>query len=211
MRPANDLTGRTFGRLKVVTRAGSDERGKALWKCICDCGETAVIVGYSLTRGDTQSCGCLVGLVASTRPSALYGGLTLTEHAARSGISSSTLDKRVRKYGEPFPPHLNKTRAEQELQVFEQDRENGKRTYSRRIGRAAAWHQKDGIAPAPDPLAASSEGTNEHRAEFAEQDASQAAAEHRADSVELRGPMHTRWGFDPGPSVRPSWKDRGLR
>ena len=142
MRPANDLTGRTFGRLKVVTRAGSDERGKALWKCICDCGETAVIVGYSLTRGDTQSCGCLVGLVASTRPSALYGGLTLTEHAARSGISSSTLDKRVSKYGEPFPSHLNKARAEQELRVFEQDRENNRRAPSKRLGRAANTHDQ---------------------------------------------------------------------
>lgn len=211
MMPVKYLAGRRFGRLEVVERDGSDGFGKATWKCICDCGNTAVIVGYNLTGGSTLSCGCLVGLVARTRPSKLYDGLTLAEHAERSGIPFSTLYKRVSKYGEPFPSHLNKTRAEQELRVFEQDRENGKRTYSRRMGRAAAWHQKDGIAPAPDPVAASSEGNNEHRAEFAEHDASQAAAEHRADSVELRGPMHTRWGFDPGPSVRPSWKDRGLR
>lgn len=141
MNPANDLTGRTYGRLMVVSRAGSDERNKALWTCLCDCGENAVIAGYNLTREDgTQSCGCLVGLVANTRPSKLYDGLTLAEHAERSGISFSTLDKRVRKFGEPFPAHLEKTRAEQELRVFEQDRENNKRPFFRRIGRAAAHH-----------------------------------------------------------------------
>jgi hypothetical protein len=189
--PANDLTGRTFGRLKVTSREGSDGRGKATWKCACDCGNSAVIIGYSLTRGDTQSCGCLVGLVANTRPAKLYDGLTLAEHAAHSGISQSTLDKRVRKYGEPFPSHLNKTRAEQELQVFEQDRENNRRTKSKRLGRAAAWHMKDGIGPAPEPVSATSEGTNDQRAEFAEQDASQAAAQHDAEHIEPQAAPRT--------------------
>jgi hypothetical protein len=46
MRPANDLAGRTFERLKVASRAGSNERGKATWKGVCDCGNAAVIVGY---------------------------------------------------------------------------------------------------------------------------------------------------------------------
>jgi hypothetical protein len=116
MRPANDLTGRAFGRLKVVSRSGSDECGKSLWSCVCDCGEIAIVRGYALTRGDTQSCDCLVGLVRRSQPATLYDGLTLAEHATRSGISQSTLDKRVRKYGEPFPAHLDKTRAEQEPQ-----------------------------------------------------------------------------------------------
>ncbi|MFM0451677.1 hypothetical protein PQR21_14920 [Paraburkholderia nemoris] len=139
--PVKDLAGRRFGRLEVVDRDGSDGFGKATWKCICDCGNTAVIVGYNLTGGSTLSCGCLVSLVANTRRSALYDGLTLAQHAERSGLSSSTLDKRVRKYGEPFPAHLDKTRAEQELRVFEQDRENNRRTRDTRLGRAAAWHK----------------------------------------------------------------------
>ncbi|MFL9998261.1 hypothetical protein PQR46_18650 [Paraburkholderia sediminicola] len=88
-----------------------------------------------MTSADALSCGCLVGLVANTRLSKLYDGLTLAEHAARSGISQSTLYKRVRRYGEPFPPHQS-----DELRVLEQDTENNKRTASRRIGRAAAHH-----------------------------------------------------------------------
>lgn len=144
MRPANDLTGRTFGRLKVASRAGSDEHGKATWRCACDCGNSAVIVGYSLTRGDTLSCGCLVGLVANARPAKLYGGLTLAEHAERSGIPFSTLYKRVRKYGHPFPPHLSG-----ELRVFEQDRENNRRAPSKRLGRAAKTHKQTNTLSAP--------------------------------------------------------------
>lgn len=30
-----DLTGQTFGLLKVIERAGSDNRGEALWECEC--------------------------------------------------------------------------------------------------------------------------------------------------------------------------------
>lgn len=131
----NDLTGRTFGRLRVTKRDGSDKFNQATWECVCDCGKSTVVCGHSLTRGSTQSCGCLVGYVARTRPSALYDGLTLAEHAERSGIPQSTLDKRVRKYGYPFPAHLS-----DELRVFEQDRENNKRTCSRRLGRAADHH-----------------------------------------------------------------------
>lgn len=191
VRPANDLTGRRFGRLCVTKRAGGDEFGKATWECACDCGNSAVVVGYNLTRGDTLSCGCLVRLVANTRPSALYDGLTLAQHAERSGLSYSTLDKRVRKYGEPFPAHLDKTRAEQELRVFEQDRANNRCTMSKRLGRAAAWHTKDSRMAAPEPVGTLLPGTDEQRARFAKQDASQAAARHDAERIEPRAAPRT--------------------
>jgi hypothetical protein len=211
VRPINDLTGRVFGRLTVIEREASAHHARPVWKCSCDCGNTAIVIGYGLTRGDTLSCGCLVGLVANTRPSRLYDGLTLAEHATRSGISASTLFKRAKKYGEPFPSHLNATRAEQELQVAERDRENGKRSFSRRMGRAAPWHKQDGIAPAPEPVTDISPGTDEQRAQFADQDASKASEQHRADHVKPKGQVRSRWGFDPGPGIRPSRKDRGLK
>jgi hypothetical protein len=147
VRPANDLTGRRFGRLRVIYRAGSNEQRYATWNCVCDCGNTTVVSGRSMTLGFTLSCGCLIGLVANTRPAKRYDGLTLAEHVERSGIPKSTLQMRIAKFGEPFPAHLAKTRAEQELRVFEQDRENNKRTMSKRLGRAAAWHKKDSRIP----------------------------------------------------------------
>ncbi len=54
-----DLTGRTFGRLTVVERAGSNPFGYATWQCRCQCGNTCVVVGSRLTAGTVKSCGCL--------------------------------------------------------------------------------------------------------------------------------------------------------
>ncbi len=54
-----DLTGQRFGRLTVLEQAGRDSRREATWWCICDCGNKIQVPGYSLRRGNTQSCGCL--------------------------------------------------------------------------------------------------------------------------------------------------------
>lgn len=59
MSRANDLTGRRFGRLLVIERAGSNAKGNSLWKCLCDCGKETVVVGYTLTGNRSHSCGCL--------------------------------------------------------------------------------------------------------------------------------------------------------
>jgi hypothetical protein len=61
MKPATDLTGRVFGRLKVIARAGSTE-GKSprpLWRCLCVCGGKRVVPAAALVAGRTRSCGCL--------------------------------------------------------------------------------------------------------------------------------------------------------
>lgn len=54
-----DITGRRFGRLTVIERAGSNKYG-AKWKCECDCGNISVVLGAKLRNGHTKSCGCLV-------------------------------------------------------------------------------------------------------------------------------------------------------
>lgn len=58
MSKIKDLTGRKFGRLKVIKYDGSNKYGRALWLCQCDCGNTKAIIGSSLLRGLTISCGC---------------------------------------------------------------------------------------------------------------------------------------------------------
>jgi hypothetical protein len=58
MPPPLDLEGRTFGRLLVLGRAGSDRHGKALWRCACACGKEVVTNTTQLRRGRTASCGC---------------------------------------------------------------------------------------------------------------------------------------------------------
>ena len=54
----HDLTGMKFGRLAVI---GLDkiERGRAYFKCQCECGEICIRQGHTLTKGGTPSCGCL--------------------------------------------------------------------------------------------------------------------------------------------------------
>lgn len=54
-----DLTGKRFGRLTVLARAGSDSGKNATWFCRCDCGNEVVVVGSNMRCGDTRSCGCL--------------------------------------------------------------------------------------------------------------------------------------------------------
>ena len=53
-----DLNGRSFGSLKVIEFAGLSEKGKALWKCQCECGNVKTILGGDLTSGNTKTCGC---------------------------------------------------------------------------------------------------------------------------------------------------------
>ena len=52
-----DLTGRTFDRLKVLYFVDS-VGNKGSWMCECSCSNRKIILGQSLTRGMTKSCGC---------------------------------------------------------------------------------------------------------------------------------------------------------
>lgn len=54
-----DLTGKKFGRLTFIEYAGNNRRNRALWKCVCDCGNVTVARADALKSGDKQSCGCL--------------------------------------------------------------------------------------------------------------------------------------------------------
>jgi len=58
MTAKQDLAGRRFDRLSVVSEAGRTNSGKVTWHCVCDCGKKTVTVGVSLTTGNTRSCGC---------------------------------------------------------------------------------------------------------------------------------------------------------
>jgi hypothetical protein len=58
--PIKDMTGKRFGRLVVIARAGSNNYSRlATWSCKCDCGNESIVVGQSLRSGITKSCGCL--------------------------------------------------------------------------------------------------------------------------------------------------------
>ena len=55
-----DLTGMTFGRLRVISFDHFNKTGNACWKCVCSCGNECVVASGNLKNGNTSSCGCLV-------------------------------------------------------------------------------------------------------------------------------------------------------
>lgn len=65
-----DLVGQRFGRLVVAKEDGRDRHGNVAWLCRCDCGNDRSTLSGSLTRGQTQSCGCLQRELSSVRASA---------------------------------------------------------------------------------------------------------------------------------------------
>lgn len=61
-----DLTGQKFGKLTVIERA--ENKGKRVaWKCLCECGKCATVIGEHLKNGHTSSCGCLMSATRKNR------------------------------------------------------------------------------------------------------------------------------------------------
>jgi hypothetical protein len=69
-----DLTGKRFGLLTVIERAGIKYR-QTIWRCKCDCGNETLSSSNSLRDGKAKSCGCsrLVHLVEMP-PRKTHGG-----------------------------------------------------------------------------------------------------------------------------------------
>ncbi len=66
MNKIKDLTGKTFGKLVILSIGKEPENFEGQytqkwWKCKCSCGKIKTINGHSLTQkmGATKSCGCL--------------------------------------------------------------------------------------------------------------------------------------------------------
>lgn len=56
MKNFKDLTGKQFGRLRVIERDYSSKRTR--WICECKCGKIKSIMSTHLLRGSIVSCGC---------------------------------------------------------------------------------------------------------------------------------------------------------
>lgn len=66
-KPRQDLIGKTFYRLKVIERHGSDPKAGTLWLCQCNCGNKIIVSTCDLNKGRVKSCGCLRKKIASER------------------------------------------------------------------------------------------------------------------------------------------------
>lgn len=59
--------GDRYARLLVMERDDPDDSGRAMWKCLCDCGTVTFVTTKSLRAASTRSCGCLNSEAASLR------------------------------------------------------------------------------------------------------------------------------------------------
>ncbi len=72
-----DLTGTTFGKLVVLSYAGSKRyasNSKNFYLCRCECGKEITAESQNLKTGNTSSCGCRWRESVSGANSSLYNG-----------------------------------------------------------------------------------------------------------------------------------------
>lgn len=69
----NDITGQTFGKLKVISFNKIEKK----WLCVCECGKHIEVTAGNLKSGNTKSCGCAYidhahrNIIFGTRPQQL--------------------------------------------------------------------------------------------------------------------------------------------
>ncbi len=79
------MLGQRFGRLTVIAYAGPRKKAYgtiASWLCLCDCGKKTTVVGPSLRRGMTKSCGCLWNEIRKAGCSRTHGATKTPEWQA---------------------------------------------------------------------------------------------------------------------------------
>lgn len=74
------MVGKRFGKLVVIEMEPYKKGRNKVWKCKCDCGNYASVIGYSLRNGSTKSCGCIrINDLSGNR----YGRLTVLSLSER--------------------------------------------------------------------------------------------------------------------------------
>jgi len=61
-----NLVGDRYKRLEVLSFSHKNKYKQNVWKCLCDCGETTLVIGAELRNGRSGSCGCLQREAVST-------------------------------------------------------------------------------------------------------------------------------------------------
>jgi hypothetical protein len=86
-----NLSNQRLGRLTAEYPTGKKYQGKAIWHCVCDCGnEIDVVISY-LTSGDTKSCGCLKNETDQSNLREKY------EHKRVNGVATHLFTDKPRK------------------------------------------------------------------------------------------------------------------
>ncbi len=57
--PVKNMAGIKMGRLEVVEQAATVAGIGTYWLCKCSCGKLCEVLGISIRKGNTKSCGCI--------------------------------------------------------------------------------------------------------------------------------------------------------
>lgn len=61
------ILGSKYNILTILEYVYSDKHGKAVYRCLCECGNEVEIIGAHIKSGNTKSCGCLKSEVVTVR------------------------------------------------------------------------------------------------------------------------------------------------
>lgn len=85
-----DMIGKVFDRLKVISRADSHKLPSGsvydMWNCECKCGNKTISFGRKLRKGTTRSCGCLRAEHISVKSRQSYSESWVCEYLDQNGF-----------------------------------------------------------------------------------------------------------------------------
>lgn len=93
--------GDRFGALLVLEDAGRANDGHRIWRCLCDCGATAMKQSNNLKASPMASCGCLARASAKAAHT-IHGMRRSTEYASWSSAKDrchNSSSKDFKRYG----------------------------------------------------------------------------------------------------------------
>lgn len=80
-----DVTGQRFGKLICIEPTDERKYESVVWRCRCDCGNTAMVPVNQLVAGCVKSCGCLRHPPQEELTGKRFGHLTVIAYAGKSG------------------------------------------------------------------------------------------------------------------------------
>ena len=92
-----NLYGKRFGRWTVLRESGRNKHNHLLWLCKCDCGQESVVLGDSLRKGSSKSCGCLTAEQTAKR-NLKHGDSKERLYRIWSGMRVRTTNTRRKEY-----------------------------------------------------------------------------------------------------------------
>lgn len=97
-----DLSGQTFGRLKVISKTrrmrSNGKSWRILWLCQCECGKTSTAHGGDLRSGKHRSCGCLHREAITRHGATKHGGHKTREYTSWCEMKRRCTNEKIHRY-----------------------------------------------------------------------------------------------------------------